>query len=376
MRGGPPDTEYYDILGLSKTASKGEIKKAYYKLAKKYHPDKAEPNQKDEFTKKFQKIGEAYEILFDDEKRQTYDQFGKDALNQNGGRDGVNPFDIFNNIFNHGGFDFSQHRHSRQANFNNSFMRKKVKKSSPVVHQVNITLEDLFNGKTLKLRITKKTIFNSKGPVNDNLENTWSNCNQCKGTGTKTEIQQIGPGFVSQRQMPCRDCLGTGNKLKDGYYMGDSQDIVEVIISPGMDIGKDHIIESGGNCLPGTVPGDIVIAFRIKSHPVFKLKGNNLTMNKTILLSESLCGADFIINHLDGSNIRIKTKNVIKPGEIRTIKGLGMYDKFGLRGYLSIHFDVEFPDNLLIHHKKNLIKYLPKRESDETNKEITNEYEI
>jgi len=367
-RSGNTDTEYYDTLGVNKDATQGEIKKAYYKLAKKYHPDKAPEEKKQEHNEKFQEIGHAYEILSDVEKRKTYDQFGKEALNGNGGG-GSNPFDIFANIFGQQGFSGFRNFSGGTRN-NNTFMKKRVKKSAPIIHRVNITMEDLFKGKTIKLKITKKAIFpkNSSEPCEiDSLVNTWTRCSECEGNGVKLEVRQMAPGFISQSQVPCRLCLGTGDVLTGDYELREHEDIVEVKVNRGMDPRSEHVIEGGGNCYPGTHPGDIVIEFYVIPHNVFKLRGDNLVIYKKILLSEALCGVDFLLTELDGTLLRIKTKDIIKPGTIKQIKGKGMYDKFGIRGDLMIEFDIEFPDTLLIHQKKNLKKYLPKSNRIEDN---------
>ena len=357
------DNEYYDILNVKRDSTSSDIKKAYYKLAKQWHPDKAPEGKEDEYTEEFKKIGEAYAILSDEEKRKRYDQFGKEGLNENGGP-GVNPFDIFSDLFGgrfngFGGFGGGG-GFTRQ---NNNFFRKQVKKSAPVVHTVGITLEDLYNGKQLKLKITKNIIFNvdtnEKCPVS-NLEDTTITCSNCDGNGMRIEVRQMGPGFITQSQVPCDKCLGTGNILKPEYKMQEDAEIVTIEIKRGMDPNSQHVIQGAGHCYPGTIPGDIIITFELKEHSHFHLRGLNLIMNKKILLSESLCGTSFIISELDNNKIMIQSKDIIKPNSIHVIKGKGMYDKFGIRGDLIIQFEVEFPESLLIHQKKNLKKFLPK----------------
>ena len=370
---GQPDTEYYDALGVKKDASKDQIKKAYYKLAKKYHPDKAPDDKKDEFTQQFQKIGQAYEILSNDEKKKVYDQFGKGALQ--GGGPQMNPFDMFSQFFGgNNNFSFGNNRNNGRHNQSNNQPNNQshnqpnnhIKKSAPVVHQINITLNELFVGKTVKLKITKKTIFKqgSNDPCSeDELKNTWDKCNDCSGRGMKLEIRQIAPGFVTQTQASCRRCLGTGNVLKTNYILRDYQEMVEVVIKRGMDLKYEHVIERAGNCYPGTVAGDIIIVFQLQPHSLFSLRGKNLLMTRKITLTEALCGINFVIEHLDGKFIQIKSKDIIKPGLIKRIDQQGIYDKFGIRGDLLIQFDVEFPTSLLIHQKKNIKKYLPKPET-------------
>jgi DnaJ family protein A protein 2 len=354
------DDDFYKILGISRSASQKDIKKAYRKLALKYHPDKCDdPNA----GEKFAKIGEAYEVLSDPDKRKHYDTFGTADIG-NGGMGNVNPFDIFSNIF---GFNPGNAR-----GFNN-FAKKSVRKSSPVIHQINISLEDLFNGKTIKLRITKRTIFfkDSEEPYDKTkLSDTWEKCSNCDGMGFTTITHQLAPGFKTQQQVRCNRCRGTGYTLLKDYVLKDYPEIVEIVIKRGMDIGKEQVIDGAGHCYPGTLPGDIVIIFQLKPHGIFTLDGIDLHIKKKILLSEALCGVKFLLHGLDDKDILVKCKDVISPGTVKQIKGQGMYDKFGLRGDLVIEFQVEFPEKLLTHQKKHLKKLLPTNDSIDIPDEI------
>jgi len=353
-----PDTEYYDVLGLKKTATPNEIKKTYYKLAKKYHPDKiTDPSQKEEYTEKFQKIGEAYEVLSDPDKRKTYDQFGKNGLNGSSG--GTNPFEMFQNMFGRG-FSFNT----------SNFSQPRTKKSSPVVHQVNLTLEDLFNGKIIKLKITKKTIYDKRKDrpcSKSELPNTWNKCTVCHGKGATTSTRQIAPGFVTQSQQKCNYCMGTGSILTAEYELRNHQEIVQIDVKPGTNCSQEHVIKGGGNCFPGTLPGDIIIAFKLQPHETYKLKGNDLFIYPTISLAEALCGYETVITQLNGTQTRIKTNSIIAPDTIKTIPGLGMVDRSNRRGNLMIHFRVQFPDSLSDSQRESLGRILNKPSTNSQN---------
>ncbi len=367
MSGDIESDNYYNVLGVDKSATKSEIKKSYRKLAIKYHPDKSKAK---DATEKFQKIGEAYGVLSDDDKRNLYDKFGKKGLESNGGYNS-NPFDIFSDIFGKDGFSFGGFN---KVNVNTQFTRNKTKKSAPVIHQINISLENMFLGKTIKLKITKKVIFkkgSDKPYDKDKLTETWKFCNNCDGMGMKIETRQIGHGFITRQQIACRKCLGTGSVLKDGYILDEYEDMLEIKFKRGTDLKTEQtVISGGGNCFPGTLPGDIIILYQLILHPLFKLdnESRDLHIRKKILLSEALCGFKFSFEHLDGTLILIKSKDVISPGTIKIIKNQGMFDKFGTRGSLIVEFDIKFPDILLSHQRKHIIKNLPRALKDDNNK--------
>ena len=335
------NTEYYEELGLNKNCTQSDIKKAYHKLARKYHPDKVtDPSLMEQYTKKFQKIGEAYEVLSDSDKRANYDQFGKDSV-QSGG---FNPSDFFKSFFNNG--------------FNPGFGNQPMeKKSAPVIHQININLEDLYNGRIVKLKITRKTITDlSNEPITDNLETTWETCRGCNGQGVKMEVRQIAPGFVSQTQQPCSSCSSTGHTLKSGYKLSDVQSIIEIEIKKGMNPSEEVILKEVGNCFPGTLPGDIIIGFNLKPHSIYKKVGNNLEMEKEISLAESLLGFSFKLTKLNSEITVIKSECITSPNQVKTVKGLGLPDKYEIYGDLKIKFKIIYPTELSIHQQKTLSK--------------------
>lgn len=358
------NTEYYDVLEIQKDSSPNVIKKAYYKLAKKYHPDKiTDVSLKDEYTQKFQKINEAYEILSDVEKREQYDKFGKD-FEQNG-FPGTNVNDFFSSIFKQSGFGFGPSQ-------DNSFMQKRVKKSAPVMHTVGINLKDLFIGRTIKLKMTKMGIFdNTNTLVKNNLNTTWETCNHCNGNGSRMERRQMGPGMIVQNQVECKPCIGTGDILKEGYVLKEYQEIIQVEVLKGMNLNEKHVIKEGGHCYPGTMPGDIIISFVIKNNSVFILQNNNLITNKRILLSEALCGFSFELLHPDPKigKMQIKSETILTPGSVKTINNLG-YTSGHITGHLIINFDIAFPKTLNSQSIKKLKQILPTKTSTTNNNKI------
>ncbi|XP_065727347.1 dnaJ homolog subfamily A member 4 isoform X3 [Phocoena phocoena] len=185
------ETQYYDILGVKPSASPEEIKKAYRKLALKYHPDK-NPDE----GEKFKLISQAYEVLSDPKKRDIYDQGGEQAIKEGGSGSPSfsSPMDIFDMFFGGGG------RMARERRGKN------------VVHQLSVTLEDLYNGVTKKLALQKNVICEKCEGVGGK-KGSVEKCPVCKGRGMQIHIQQIGPGMVQQIQTVCIECKGQGERI-------------------------------------------------------------------------------------------------------------------------------------------------------------------
>lgn len=365
------NSEYYDILGVDKQCSQKDVKKSYHKLAKKYHPDKAPDDKKEEYTQKFQKINEAYEILANEEKRSVYDKYGKEGLKGQNGIN-VNFSDIFSNVFGsqfNTGFNTFNTGFNTNFNtgfnngFNAGFNTSHGKKSKPVVHKINISLEDMFIGKHIKLKISRKTIFskNTSKPwdeSNINLNSTWTVCKTCNGKGFNPTVSKIGTGMVCQSQKMCQECSGSGCILKENYYMNDCDSIVEIDYKGGYDASREIVLKGMGNCHPGAVPGDIVILLMIRAHDKFMLSGKNLIYVKNISLKDALCGSEFKIKMLNGDDYKVKTNKIITPNHVEVVKGKGM---IGLRkdfGDLHIKYNVIFPTSLNEKQKKTLSNVL------------------
>jgi DnaJ family protein A protein 2 len=331
------DTEYYERLGLKPDASEAEIKKAYRKLAVQYHPDKNPDNP--EATEKFKQISEAYEVLSNSEKRQLYDKFGKDGLKESGfhGRD---PFDLFASIFDLGGF---------------SNRKGEKRRGDDLVHQLQVTLEDLYNGKKTKLQVTKDVICPKCNGVGAVKSSAVTKCASCDGKGVRVFIHRMGM-FIQHMTAACPDCQGLGETIKDedkckkchGQKIVKQKKLLEVEIDRGMQHGQKIVFRGESDQAPGTEPGDIVIVLVQKEHDTFQRKGHDLYMNKDITLIEALAGTTFHVKHLDGRILVVKTAagDVVKPGEVRAIPDEGMpklKDPIN-RGTLYIQFNVLFPE--------------------------------
>ncbi|KAL5021318.1 hypothetical protein ScPMuIL_000473 [Solemya velum] len=337
------ETKLYEILGVSKTASDNEIKKAYYKLAKEYHPDK-NPAAGD----KFKEISFAYEVLSNAEKRETYDRYGLQGLKD--GMKGGDFDDMFGGLFGGlfggmgGPFGFG----------GGGSMRRGRRKGEDTYHPLKVTLEDLYNGKTAKLQLSKTVICTKCNGLGGKPGST-QKCRVCHGRGVKVTLRQLGPGMVQQMQTVCPDCHGEGEQISDkdkckeckGKKVTNQSKILEVHVDKGMRDGQKIPFRGEGDQLPDIDAGDVIIVLQQKEHETFSREGEDLFCTHNLSLTEALCGFQFTLKHLDGRDLLIKHPqgNVIHPGAIRCVKEEGMprYRNPFEKGNLYIKFDVTFP---------------------------------
>jgi len=196
------ETQLYDLLEITPDASPQDIKKAYRKMAMKYHPDK-NPNNP-EAESKFKDIGQAYEILGDDEKRERYDKYGMDAFKEGGMSQ--DPGSIFEAMFGGGGGGFGF--------FGGGGEKRGARKTEDIVHQLEVSLEDLYNGKTSKLAVTRDQVCTTCKGAGTKSGVSGGKCRRCEGRGVRIIIKQIGP-MIQQMQTVCDACGGKGETIKD-----------------------------------------------------------------------------------------------------------------------------------------------------------------
>ena len=209
------------------------------------------------------------------------------------------------------------------------------KKGEPLVHPLKVGLEALYCGKTFKLAINRQ--------VQANKEETPKPCSACDGKGAVLKVRQIGPGMLQQVQVPCDRCKGQGYCVK----MKKERKILKVGIEKGMKNGQKIKFTDEGDQKPGGLPGDVIFVVQLKDHAVFTRKGPHLFMNKTVTLSEALCGTTFVVEHLDGRQLAVSTApgEVITPDTVKMVEGEGMpqHGNPFQKGNLVIKFKIEFP---------------------------------
>lgn len=247
-------------------------------------------------------------------------------------------------------------------------------KTESVKRALQVTLEDVYCGKVRKIRVTRKRICKDCNGKGATKAGAVQKCSDCNGKGQVMITQQMGPGFMSRRVSTCTRCQGEGTmvdpkfrcKACNGECVVEEKKTLEVHIDPGMKTNQKIEFEGEADERPGMKPGDIIFVLQVVEHKKFKVSGVDLEITEKINLTEALCGVEFLVKHLDGRTIHVKSKKlaVIKPGCVKMIKGEGMpkykspYDK----GNLLIKFEVEFPKTIPQNIQEKLLAMLPPKQ--------------
>ena len=353
--------DYYEVLGINKSASADEIKKAYRSLAKKYHPDMNPGNKEAEV--KFKEVNEAYDVLSDNDKRAKYDQYGHAAFDPSmGGGSGFGGFggfggdgfdfgDIFSSFFGGGG---SSSRSRRNMPI----------EGEDVVTRLNLTFDEAVFGCKKEISFARVEGCPECGATGAEKGTQVETCKTCGGRGQVTVQQQTMLGYM-QTQRACQNCRGTGKIIKspckncNGKAYIRINKKIEVTVPAGIDSMQRIVLRGQGSAgRNGGSAGDLIIEVRVREHEVFQRSGNNVYCNIPISFTEAALGADIEIPVLGGKTETYTIPEGTETGTVFTMRGKGIPDVNTKRkGDLLITVTVETPKNLNAEQKKLLKQF-------------------
>jgi molecular chaperone DnaJ len=332
--------DYYKILGVEKGASKEDIKKAFRKLAHKYHPDKGGDEAK------FKEINEAYQVLADEKKRAEYDTYGETFS----GSAGAQGWDFSN--FSRGGgveFDFGDLGDVFETFFGGQGGGR-GRRGSDISVDIQIPFAESVFGTERRVIITKNSVCSLCNGSGAESGSSMETCKTCNGKGKIHEARRSFLGsFTSVRE--CSTCHGRGqtpkNKCKGcgGHGILRKEEEIHIKIPSGIENGEMIRLSGKGEAVSGGVSGDLYIRVHVESHPTFKRDGTNLLMDLNIKLSDALLGAEYKIETLDGV-VLLKIPAGISYGEILRLRDKGVQIKSGKRGDLLVRVIIKTPEKL------------------------------
>lgn len=364
--------DYYEVLGVNKSASKDEIKSAYRKLAKKYHPDNKETGDE----AKFKEIQEAYDILYDDQKRSAYDQFGHAAFDQAGGNPGANPFqgggfggfgdlgDIFSQFFGGGG--------RQRANPN------APRRGNDVVKRVKIDFMDAINGRDIEIPIEVDEPCPTCGGTGAKSPSDVQTCSQCQGRGYVSVKRQSLFGAITSQET-CPTCGGTGKiireKCKDcngkGYIHKKKN--IKVHIPAGIKEGQQIISRGNGERgYNGGQNGDLYIEILVKEHQFFKREGNDIELDIPLDFADACLGTKIDVPTVYG-DMTLTIPAGSQPNQILRMKGCGVKDlRSGKPGDQYVRLNIKVPTSLSKKQKELLDQF--KEETGKKNENLFDKF--
>lgn len=339
--------DYYNILGVEKNATKSDIKKAFHKLAHKYHPDKKGGDEA-----RFKEVGEAYSVLSDDKKRAEYDAYGRTFGGGSQGGAGGQPF----------GFDFSNFAHGfggQQVEFDlgdifgdffGGGRGTRERRGRDISIDIELSFKESVFGTERRVLLTKVGTCESCNGTGAQKGSKPVSCGICNGTGKVHEARQTMFGAFSTTRV-CEVCHGKGSVPKDkcgecaGVGVRRKEEEIVIGIPAGINNGEMIRMTGAGEATPGGVAGDLYVKVHVKEDKNFKKEGYNLIMPLSIKLTDALLGASKKIETLDGE-LTLKIPQGVSFGERLRVKGKGVPKGGGSRGDLYVKIDIQVPSKL------------------------------
>jgi len=356
-------SDYYEILGIVRSASKEDVKKAYRKLAHKFHPDKKGGDES-----KFKEINEAYYVLGDEKRRSEYDRFGKVHWGAGGFSAQGGPASGWEDVWR----DFGSGQGGFGGDFTDIFDtifgsglsgERRRKRGRDISIDIVVSFSESVFGANRKVLLTKSGVCKSCGGSGAESGSEKSSCDVCGGSGTVREARKSFFGtFTSLSE--CRKCRGRGEVIKNpcktcsGEGVLRQEEEIEIGVPAGILDGEMIRISGAGEAARLGSAGDLYVKIHVESHPDFWREGSNIMTNFEIPLSDALLGQDKVLNALDGK-IKIKIPQGVDSGDVLRVKGRGVPKHAGARGDLLIRIKVKNPKKLS-KKAKELIEELKK----------------
>ncbi len=353
--------DYYEILGVKKEDDKETIKKAYKKLALKYHPDRAPEDKKQEYEQKFKEISEAYAVLSDDSKKNKYDTYGHEGFDRQYSQEdifrGADFSSIFEDLF--GGSFFN--------NFNRRDNYERENDAEDLKYRLTIEFEEAVFGAEKEIEIKKNVVCkNCEGTGAKNKE--FIKCEKCSGKG-RINLEQRTPFGIIRQTRACSTCSGSGKIPKQvcstcsGDGVINKKEKIKVKIPAGIDNGQILRVPNSGNEIYNGQAGDLLLVINVKPHSIFQRDGDDIYSDLEITFSQAALGSTISVPTLSG-NTKIKIPAGIQPDTVFRLKGKGVKNVSYYRiGDQFIKIKIKTPKNLS-KEQKQLFKELEKLENN------------
>ncbi|MBN2339880.1 MAG: molecular chaperone DnaJ [Deltaproteobacteria bacterium] len=333
----PEKRDYYEVLGVEKNADAQELKKAYRKLAMKYHPDQ-NPDD-DQAAEKFKELTEAYKVLSNEESRARYDRFGHQGASSGNGYPGMD-FDM----------DLGSMTDFFESIFGSMFggaQRRRTRRGSDLQYDLTVTLEQVVSGADLRITIPRAMPCDDCGGSGAQKGTTPTQCPRCNGHG-QVRLQQ----GIFVMNSPCPTCSGAGKVIQEPCPHCDSglvekEEEFNITIPPGIEDGKVKVIRGAGDHgRNGVPPGDLNIHVQVARHEIFERAGDDLLCERSITFPQAALGDDIEIETID-SKVKMKVKPATRAGQVYVLRGKGVPHFHGNgRGDLRVRMDIDVPAKL------------------------------